>query len=96
MQARTVRRTITNENDENISTRLTRAKAKAATGPADAPISIIAKKPLQAKKSATNAVIGNENAIPRKRAALGDVTNGKVDAENKNCLLYTSPSPRDS
>jgi len=83
VQARTVRRTITNENDENISTRLTRAKAKAATGPADAPISIIAKKPLQAKKSATNAVIGNENAIPRKRAALGDVTNGKVDAENK-------------
>lgn len=59
-----------NENDENTSTRLTRAKA--AAGPED-----VSKPPvkgaLQPKKAAVNP--------QRKRAALGDVSNfGKNDA----------------
>jgi hypothetical protein len=86
-QARTVRRVVTNENDENVAVRLTRAKAKAAGVTAVEPAGVAVKKPLQAKKSATNAVIVNENAASRKRPALGDVTNGgKADTENKKPL----------
>lgn len=72
LQGRAVRR-VANENDENsATTRLTRAKAASLTIPDDASAGV-AKKPLQAKKSAANALA---NAQPqRKRAALGDVSN---------------------
>jgi len=63
----------TNENDENGgSTRLTRAKAAALGGPEDAVNGGIVKKALQTKKS-TGTTLSNGN--PRKRAALGDVSN---------------------
>lgn len=80
-QARTLRRAVTNENDENSSIRMTRAKA-AATGP-DA-----VKKPLRAKTSISNV---QQDAIPRKRTALGDMSNvNKADhvesKENKKPL----------
>ncbi|PLB55140.1 G2/mitotic-specific cyclin-B [Aspergillus steynii IBT 23096] len=61
-----------NENDENgPQTRLTRAKA-AAMSAGDAPAANAAKKPLQTKKAATSTATGG---VPRKRAALGDVSN---------------------
>jgi G2/mitotic-specific cyclin 2 len=63
---------VNNENDE-IQGRVTRAKAAALTD------YDLAKKPLQTKKSATNAL--NSNAAQRKRAALGDVTNATKGAE---------------
>ncbi|KAJ6017633.1 G2/mitotic-specific cyclin [Penicillium sp. IBT 35674x] len=56
-----------NENDENgPSTRLTRAKAALGDGPADA-----VKKPMQPIKRA----LSTTNGAPRRRAALGDVSN---------------------
>ncbi|KAI0009095.1 G2/mitotic-specific cyclin-B [Xylariaceae sp. FL0662B] len=68
-------RVVSNENDENNnSTRMTRAKAAALD--ADV-LSQPSKQPLQSKKSAINA---NPTA-QRKRAALGDVSNvGKAEA----------------
>ncbi|KAJ5632612.1 G2/mitotic-specific cyclin [Penicillium lividum] len=58
-----------NENDENgPSTRLTRAKAAQGDGPADA-----VKKSTQPVKRA----LSTANGIPRRRAALGDVSNVK-------------------
>jgi G2/mitotic-specific cyclin 2 len=63
---------VNNENDENQG-RVTRAKAAALTD------YDLAKKPLQTKKSASNAL--NSNAAQRKRAALGDVTNATKGAE---------------
>lgn len=85
IQARTVRRTITNENDDVGTTRLTRAKAKLAVGSTDASIAVL-KKPLAAKKNATNAVVNNENAISRKRPALSDMSNGGKDLDMKKPL----------
>lgn len=74
-QARSIRqRIVNNENDENSgTTRLTRAKAAALTGPDDHAGGALPKKALATKKSASN--VPNANAIPRKRAALGDVSN---------------------
>lgn len=74
---------MTNENDENGTVRMTRAKAAAGTGPADG-----AKKPLQTKRSATNMA---QDGTTKKRTALGDVSNvTKTDAaepkENKKPL----------
>ncbi|KAI0829962.1 A/B/D/E cyclin [Hypoxylon sp. FL0890] len=60
-------RVVTNENDEN-STRMTRAKAAALDVDVTSQTS---KQPLQSKKSAVNA----NPAAQRKRAALGDVSN---------------------
>lgn len=65
------RRVVTNENDENGTVRLTRAKAAALGASNDA----ITKKPLMAKKSTTNIQTTRETGLPRKRAALGDVSN---------------------
>ena len=74
-QARSIRqRAVNNENDENNGTiRLTRAKTAALSGPDELSTMGLAKKALQAKKSAGNTL----NAAPtqRKRAALGDVSN---------------------
>ncbi|ODA76595.1 hypothetical protein RJ55_07865 [Drechmeria coniospora] len=65
-------RLVSNENDENSSTRMTRAKAAAALNADE--MAMPTKGALQPKKSAHN--VGG----PRKRAALGDVSNvGKVD-----------------
>lgn len=66
---------VSNENDENSnSTRMTRAKAAALNVDE---LAMPTKSVLQAKKSATT---GANTAIPRKRAALGDVSNmGKVE-----------------
>ncbi|KAL9101093.1 MAG: hypothetical protein Q9163_003608 [Psora crenata] len=71
--ARSMRqRIITNENEENKSTtRLTRAKAAASTGPHDVAGGMV-KKPLAAKKSASNVPT---KTVGQKRAALGDVSN---------------------
>lgn len=63
---------VNNENDENQG-RVTRAKAAALTD------YDLAKKPLQTKKAAANAL--NSNAAQRRRAALGDVTNATKGAE---------------
>ena len=65
---------MNNENDENSGTiRLTRAKTAALSGPDELGTMGLAKKALQAKKSAGNTL----SAAPtqRKRAALGDVSN---------------------
>lgn len=65
---------MSNENDENSSTRLTRAKAAALNVDE---LAMPAKAALQPKKSAVNA---NNAGLQRKRAALGDVSNvGKAD-----------------
>ncbi|KAI2472196.1 A/B/D/E cyclin [Annulohypoxylon bovei var. microspora] len=70
---RPARRVVSNENDEN-STRMTRAKAAALDVDVTSQPS---KQPLQSKKSAVNA----NPAAQRKRAALGDVSNvGKGEA----------------
>ncbi|KND90460.1 G2/mitotic-specific cyclin-B [Tolypocladium ophioglossoides CBS 100239] len=67
-------RLVSNENDENSSTRITRAKA--ATLNVDE-LAMPAKGALLPKKSAVNA---NNAGLQRKRAALGDVSNvGKAD-----------------
>lgn len=72
-------RLVSNENDENSSTRITRAKAAALNVdelamPAKGPLQL---NPLQLKKSAVNTNAGAQ----RKRAALGDVSNtAKIDA----------------
>lgn len=71
LQARPLRRAATNENEDNASTRVTRAKAAALGAPADA----IMKKPLVSKKSVANVQPGNIETMPRKRTALGDVSN---------------------
>ncbi|KAL9619864.1 MAG: hypothetical protein Q9204_008263 [Flavoplaca sp. TL-2023a] len=73
--ARSIRgRVANNENDENSgTTRLTRAKAAALGGPDD--IVAAGKKPLATKKSAANISSSNAAQPPRKRAALGDVSN---------------------
>ncbi|KAI9874875.1 MAG: G2/mitotic-specific cyclin [Pleopsidium flavum] len=75
--ARSVRqRGVTNENDENGGTiRLTRAKAAALAVPDDVSSGVMAKKPLQSKKTATNSLNANIAPPQRKRAALGDVSN---------------------
>ena len=75
LQARSIRhRPVNNENDENAgTTRVTRAKAAALTGPEDNGGAALPKKALAIKKSTSNAT--NANAVPRKRAALGDVSN---------------------
>ncbi|KAI0391620.1 cyclin-like protein [Xylariaceae sp. FL0594] len=66
-------RHVTNENDENTSTRLTRAKAAALD--VDVLAQPATKQPLQTKRSAVNA-----NPAARRRAALGDVSNvGKAE-----------------
>ncbi|OAQ64250.1 G2/M-specific cyclin NimE [Pochonia chlamydosporia 170] len=62
-------RLVSNENDENSSTRLTRAKAAALNVDE---LAMPAKGALQPKKSA--ASLGNAG-VQRKRAALGDVSN---------------------
>ena len=69
-EARAARqRALNNENDENSTTqRVTRAKAAALDKPNDTG-TLAAKKPLQAKKGATNA------KATTKRSALGDVSN---------------------
>lgn len=68
------RRIVANENDENSTTRMTRAKAAAALD-----VDVLAqptKQALQSKKSTVNVTATNG----RRRAALGDVTNaGKVE-----------------
>ncbi|KAL9055210.1 MAG: hypothetical protein Q9162_003703 [Coniocarpon cinnabarinum] len=68
--ARTARqRALNNENDENSTTqRVTRAKAAALDKPNDTG-TLAGKKPLQAKKGATNVKANT------KRSALGDVSN---------------------
>ncbi|PHH91559.1 hypothetical protein CDD83_11210 [Cordyceps sp. RAO-2017] len=68
-------RLVSNENDENSSTRMTRAKAAALhVDELAAP----SKAALQPKKSASNV---NAAGAQRKRAALGDVSNvGKAEA----------------
>jgi len=77
MQARLARtRAVTNENDENAgTTRLTRAKAAALGGSHDASQADVVKKPLARTKSTTTVATTNGTAQPRKRAALGDVSN---------------------
>ncbi|RDA84644.1 hypothetical protein CP532_5730 [Ophiocordyceps camponoti-leonardi (nom. inval.)] len=66
-------RLVSNENDENSSTRITRAKAAALSVDE---LAMPTKGPLQPKKSAANANTGAQ----RKRAALGDVSNTtKID-----------------
>ncbi|KAI5288697.1 G2/mitotic-specific cyclin [Ascosphaera aggregata] len=77
-------RTITNENDENlVTTRLTRAKSSALNADHhSAANTTLAKKPLQSKKAAP-ATGGNATGVngatttvmTRRRAALGDVSN---------------------
>ncbi|POR31621.1 G2/mitotic-specific cyclin-B [Tolypocladium paradoxum] len=67
-------RLVSNENDENSSTRVTRAKAASLNVDE---LAMPAKGALQPKKSAVNA---NNAGLQRKRAALGDVSNvGKAD-----------------
>lgn len=71
LQARTARRTVTDENAENAgTTRLTRAKAAALdhAGAGDPP-----KKALTTKRTTTVSTTGTLGA--RKRTALGDVSN---------------------
>lgn len=69
------RRAVTNENDENAgTTRLTRAKAAALSVTNENAASDLPRKTLQTKKS-TNGVLSAATAQPRKRAALGDVSN---------------------
>ena len=74
-KARSIRqRIVNNENDENSgSTRLTRAKAAALSVPDDSAGGVMLKKALGTKKSANNA--SNPAQLPRRRAALGDVSN---------------------
>ncbi|KAK5159622.1 hypothetical protein LTR04_004997 [Oleoguttula sp. CCFEE 6159] len=70
------RRATTNENDENAgTTRVTRAKAAALSGPADAINGDVLKKPSQVKRTTSAAMPTNGVAQTRKRAALGDVSN---------------------
>ena len=85
-QARTARqRAIHNENDENSTTRVTRAKAAAGKAQTDAPLP--AKKPLQAKKNSVNAKVA-EDSQPKKRAALGDVSNvNKRDMNDRSAPI---------
>ncbi|PNY26043.1 G2/mitotic-specific cyclin-B [Tolypocladium capitatum] len=65
-------RLVSNENDENSSTHMTRAKALNVEE-----LAVPAKGALQPKKSAVNA---NNAGLQRKRTALGDVSNvGKSD-----------------
>ncbi|KAI2616581.1 A/B/D/E cyclin [Hypoxylon sp. NC1633] len=79
-------RVTSNENDENNTTRMTRAKAAALDVDVTSQPS---KQPLQSKKSAVNA---NPAAL-RKRAALGDVSNvGKAEVvEGKKALAGPKP-----
>lgn len=83
---------MTNENDENGTGRITRAKAAALSVPADNPAGFT-KKPLQAKKGATNTQIGLETVTGRKRTALGDVSNMNkaeiIDAKDVKKALST-------
>ncbi|EAS36292.3 G2/M-specific cyclin NimE [Coccidioides immitis RS] len=66
-------RAVTNENDENApTTRLTRAKAAAASSHENQLNAAAAKRPLQSKKSSLNSA---NTGAQRKRAALGDVSN---------------------
>lgn len=74
-KARTTRRAVTDENAENGTARLTRAKAAALDAPAagDPP-----KKALTTKRTTTAPANGT---LARKRTALGDVSNvAKKDA----------------
>ncbi len=67
---------MTDENNENGgSTRLTRAKAAALAVPDENTTGVIAKKPLQSKRSTNNTLNANNAPLQRKRAALGDVSN---------------------
>jgi G2/mitotic-specific cyclin 1/2 len=63
---------VTNENDENATTRVTRAKSAALSNSNSA--SDVPKKSLQSKKSSTT-LSATGAAQGRKRAALGDVSN---------------------
>ncbi len=96
---------MTNENDENAgTTRLTRAKAAAFTGSTDIVVSEdVIKKPLHTKKSASRLSGGNA-VQPRKRAALGDVSNvtkhdagdareGKKSLSSKTGLVSKAAQP---
>ena len=77
-QARSIRqRVVNNENDENsASTRVTRAKAAALSVIEDVPVGgKITKKTVITKKSTTTAAASNTLPGPRKRAALGDLSN---------------------
>ncbi|RCI11472.1 hypothetical protein L249_7313, partial [Ophiocordyceps polyrhachis-furcata BCC 54312] len=80
-------RLVSNENDENSSTRITRAKAAALNVDE---LAMPAKGPLQLKKSAVNANTGAQ----RKRAALGDVSNtAKIDvADGKKAPAAAVPA----
>ncbi|RDA92299.1 hypothetical protein CP533_3261, partial [Ophiocordyceps camponoti-saundersi (nom. inval.)] len=80
-------RLVSNENDENSSTRITRAKAAALSVDE---LAMPAKGPLQPKKSAANANTGAQ----RKRAALGDVSNTtKIDvADGKKASSVAAPA----
>ena len=40
-------------------------------------------------------IIANLQGIDSKNAKASNTENNTVNAENSNCLLYTSPSPRD-
>ncbi|XP_044714832.1 G2/mitotic-specific cyclin-B [Hirsutella rhossiliensis] len=67
-------RLVSNENDENSSTRMTRAKAAALNVEE---LAVPSKGALQTKKTAANTIVAGAQ---RKRAALGDVSNvGKAD-----------------
>ncbi|KAI1912517.1 G2/mitotic-specific cyclin [Ophidiomyces ophidiicola] len=72
--ARSLRqRAVNNENDENaVSTRLTRAKAAALAGP-EGQVNISAS--TKALQSKSNALTAATTGAQRKRAALGDVSN---------------------
>lgn len=83
LQARAVRRAVTNENDENVATttRLTRAKAAALENhagdpPKKAALGVKRAATTTNSTSTTTAAAGVPAAQPtRRRAALGDVSN---------------------
>lgn len=80
---------MTNENDENGTIRVTRAKAAATIQPTNA-----IKKPLQSRKSALNV---QQDGVPKKRTALGDMSNlNKQDnvelTENKKPVTLSKAS----
>lgn len=79
-----MRRAVTNENDENIAGRLTRAKAAALHIPTeDVRVGDPPKKILAAKRSTSTTAAGAA-PLNRRRAVLGDVSNvNKEVVDNK-------------
>ena len=96
---------VTNENDENVGrTRVTRAKTAAISTTGNGHLEVT-KKSVQTTKKTVTALSSANTAQPRKRAALGDVSNvvkaeyddsareAKKPLQNKSGLVSKAAQP---